>query len=383
MSDEKRIISLSEVRADGWFERLAQGNKAFGQLSETIGERFVAFAVIAGVRITALSLDRRVPDASLVDFTLGEDDQEQRLSLGEFRRRLVSAILSQEAPPPPVSADELDADALQELIGFRYVLLAPLFGVELLEVHIDALGGASVLCRIGDDDEAVPVETLRQALRERVRAEVDRSSTGSPFSIDLAVIPEAEVAAGDDDHDKVVELLGAWPGPLSLLLRTAEGQRLTMDVRATLARSLGLLGTAYAETGRDDWAGEVLRLGVQWSQDGPAAADLFRRLGEAAVISGRHGQAIGLLRRALSLGADPKRLVALLARSYSAREKHVAAALCAEEAIALGADDATTAEILELAREHLGDAWGAFRAKVPVPRANMATLPAPPPEQDV
>jgi len=382
VAQDKGIIDLADVRADGWFERLAGESDAFEQLCEVVGDRFVAFSIIAGVRITALSIDQRVPDASLVDFVLGETGQEQRLSLGEFRRRLVAAILSQDPPPAEELPDELDSDAVQEVIGFRYVLLAPLFGVELLELHLEEEDDeVNVLCRVGDDEELVPVETLRQALRERVRAEVDRSSTGSPFSIDLAVIPQVEEAAANENHDRVVELLGAWPGPLSLLLRTAEGQRLTMEVRATLARSLGYLGTAYAETGRSEWAGEVLRLGIQWAQDGPVAGDLFRRMGIAAVVGGRHGQAIGLLRRALSLGVDPRELVPHLARSYAAREKHVAALLCGEEAIALGAGDAEVDTIIEAAKERLGESWVRFRDRIPAPGSNNETIPAPPPEE--
>ncbi len=383
VGDETRIFDLAEVRADGWFERLSSQNEAFEQLCEIVGDRFVAFSIIAGVRITALSVDQRVPDASLVDFVLGESGQEQRLSLGEFRRRLVAAILSQDPPPAEELPEELDADGLQELIGFRYVLLAPLFGVELMELHLEAGGTAKVLCKVGDDDELVALPTLRQALRERVRAEVDRSSTGSPFSIDLAVIPEVEDAAARGDHERVVELLGAWPGPLSLLLRTAEGQRLTMEVRGTLARSLGLLGTAYSETGRSEWAGEVLRLGIQWAQDGPVAGDLFARMGRAAVVGGRHGQAIGLLRRALSLGVDPRMVVPYLAQSYAARDKYVAAMICAEESVALGAADAKTEAIMEAATKRLGEAWARFRERVPAPTKDSETIPAPPPTEDV
>jgi hypothetical protein len=382
VAEETRIIDLDDVRADGWFERLASQNEAFEQLCEVVGQRFVAFSIIAGVRITALSIDQRVPDASLVDFVLGETGQEQRLSLGEFRRRLVAAILSRDPPPPEELQGDMDSDDIQELIGFRYVLLAPLFGVELRELHVGStIEESRVLCRVGEEEEIVPLETLKQALRERVRAEVDRSSTGSPFSIDLAVIPEVQEAADADDHDRVVELLGAWPGPLSLLLRTAEGQRLSADVRETLARSLGHLGTAYAETGRTEWAGEVLRLGIQWAQDGPVAGDLFRRMGVASVAGGRHGQAIGLLRRALSLGVDPKDVVPHLCRSYAARGKYVAAMLCAEEAVALGENDDETDRIMEVAAAELGEAWAAFREAVPAPHQSAETIPAPPPEE--
>jgi hypothetical protein len=390
MLETPRFIPLDAVRADGWFERLAHDNATFRQLCEVVGERFVAFSVLAGVRITAISVDRRARDASLVDFVLGDGDDEQRLPLVEFRRRLALALLAEEPPPPAVDDPaSLDSEAIQELIGFRYVLLAALFGVRLEALVIDEDSSVRVAVRIGEDEEVLRIEVLREVLRERVRAEADRSSTGSPFSIDLGLVPEAEAALDDANYERTIELLGAWPGPLSILLRTAEGQRLSPEVRATLARSLGLLGTAYARTGRGEWAEEVLRLGIQWGQDGPAVGDLFRRMGESCAENDRHGEAIGLLRRALTLGAPPRDVLPLLARSYAERSKWVACALCAEEAMALGAerDEAkeeghdvarpTLGELLERAEAVLGDAWRTFRERVPASKPKSDTIPVP------
>ena len=113
-------------------------------------------------------------------------------------------------------------------------------------------------------------------------------------AFDFAAVPmisKAQVqalAAGDDE--RVIELLGAWPGPLSMLLRTSEGVALGADSRATLGDALGILGAAYTRTSRFDWADEVLRLGIQWAQDGAAGARLFRRLAEAHVARNRHGE---------------------------------------------------------------------------------------------
>jgi hypothetical protein len=379
MAEPTRVIPLDAVRADGWFERLAEDNTAFRQLCEVVGERFVAFSVLAGVRITAISVDRRSRDASLVDFVLGEGDEEQRLPLVEFRRRLALALLGEEPPPSPVDDPAtLDAEEIQELIGFRYVLLAPLFGVRLEALVIDAEGQLRVATRIEDEEEVLDLDVLRKLLRERVRAEAERSSSGAPFSIDLAIVPQAAAALEASDYELTIKLLGAWPGPLSILLRTAEGQRLAPEVRATLARSLGLLGTAYARSGRGEWAEEVLRLGIQWGQDGAVVGDLFRRMGESCAENDRHGEAIGLLRRALTLGAPPRDVLPLLARSYGERGKWVACALCAEEALALGSEHDGLSDLLTSAERALGDSWKAFRERVPAPRSSGDTIPAPP-----
>lgn len=364
------------MRADGWFERLGEGSPNFRQLCDVVGERFVAFSVIAGVRITALTIDRHAPDATLVDFIVGEDEGEQRLPLGEFRRRLVSALLDDE-PVSPDLPPAPEPEDIQSFIGFRYVLLAPIFGLRLVELRVGGDEPPYVVVNLGGAVDELPVEDFRDVIRERIRAELHRARPSSPFSIDLAAIPDAERAMEEEDFDQVVKLLGAWPGPLSLLLRTAEGQRLGPDVRATLARSLGYLGTAYVNKGRFDWAEEVMRLGIQWAQDGPAAGDLFRRMGEACVVRGRFGEAIGLLRRAASLGAGSRHVLPLLARSYAERERWVAAAVCAEEAISLGAELLDMEEIRQQAAGELGESWARFRERVPSATTTTATIPAP------
>lgn len=377
---ERRLIRLDAVRADGWFERLGEGSPKFAQLCDVVGERFVAFAVIAGVRITALTVDRRSPDATLVDFVVGEDEEEQRLALGEFRRRLAAALVTDD-PLAETLPEEPRAEDIQAFIGFRYLLLAPIFGIGLDSLHVGGGEPPRIVVDLDGDIEEVYLDDLRDTIHARIRAEVDRYRPQSPFAIDLNVIPEAQAAVAGQDWERAVQLLGAWPGPLSLLLRTAEGQQLATDVRSTLARSLGLLGTAYAKLGRHEWADEVMRLGIQWGQEGPAAGELFGRLGQAHLERGRHGEAIGLLRRALALGAPQRDILPSLAESYAARGRWVAAAVCAEEAIATGASRDAVAGVLAEAHAKLGAAWETFRARVPVPESVAPTV-VPPADRD-
>src|SRR5271166_4441765 len=99
MSEQRqREFDLDAVRTDGWFERIGEGIGSFQALCEIIGERFFAFSIIVGARITALTVDRRNPELSLVDFVVETNDAEdglepQRLTLADFRRRLVDALL--------------------------------------------------------------------------------------------------------------------------------------------------------------------------------------------------------------------------------------------------------------------------------------------------
>jgi hypothetical protein len=125
------VISLEAVRTDGWFQRIGEGIGSFHALCELIGERFFAFSMITGARITAVTVDRRNPDNTLVDFLVGDgSDAErpvgegdalpevQRLTLLDFRRRLVGALLADEAPGPAPMRDT-EMDTLQQHVGVR------------------------------------------------------------------------------------------------------------------------------------------------------------------------------------------------------------------------------------------------------------------------
>ena len=140
---KERTFSLSAVRTDGWFERIGEGIGSFQALCDIVGESFFAFSMITGVRITALTVDRRNPDNTLVDFVIatpGDEKAEadvQRLTLADFRHRLVAALLTEDAVPAPPERDT-DLEGLQLHIGVRYLLLAPLYGYSLQKLVTDA-----------------------------------------------------------------------------------------------------------------------------------------------------------------------------------------------------------------------------------------------------
>src|SRR5512145_3117509 len=101
--DRERRISLDRIRTDGWFERVGESVSSFRTLCDVLGERFFAFALIVGARVSSLMIDRFNPDQSLVEFTLGEpdlqntqflSDVEELVTVVEFRQRLVNALTS-------------------------------------------------------------------------------------------------------------------------------------------------------------------------------------------------------------------------------------------------------------------------------------------------
>jgi hypothetical protein len=360
-----REYTLDAVRTDGWFERIGEGIGSFQALCDIVGEAFFAFSMITGARITALTVDRRNPDNTLVDFVVGTDDEgadPQRLTLVDFRHRLVGALLTDDPTSPPPTRDG-DVEGLQLHIGVRYLLLAPLYGYSLRKLVVS--GDKSELELLCDGvEETVELGEFRARIRAHVREELERAATGSRGAIDLTKVAEAAAAAEKGDHPKVLQLLGAWPAPLAIFLRTPEGHMLAPEARALIAKGLGILGTACVELGEPQQGEEVLRLGIQYAQDGPAASDLFRRLGLAQASTDRWGEAIGPFRRALSLGAPPKTLWPLLAKAFLHRGRHLAALSCVREAKSAGVEESEMGSIVQAIEEKLGSSLTAWRSLV-------------------
>lgn len=372
-----RTFPLESIRTDGWFERIGEGIGSFQTLCEVIGPRFFAFAMIAGARIVALTIDRRAPDNTLVDFIVAGDEAElreastQRLALGEFRKRLVSALVTEE-PTGPVPTRLMDVEAIQRHIGVRYLLLAPIFGYGLVSLTCDAYG-SMVRARRDGVDEVYELEEFRTRIRLHVREELQRALRGSGRgAIDLAKVIEAEAAATIGDHLRVVELLGSWPAPLAIFLRTSEGQQLAPEIRARIAKGMSLLGQACIALGEVEKGHEILRLAIQYAGDTSMAAEIFLVLGRSMLDSGRFGEALGVLKRASSLGADAKVIWPLLARAYAERGQWapaLAAGLRARRETNgdRGANHGANQELdslLERAKQNLGPALAAWSAAV-------------------
>src|SRR5215813_10321648 len=185
-----QIFPLDAVRTDGWFERIGEGIGSFQALCEIVGDRFFAFSIIVGARITALTVDRRSPDQTLVDFVVGvgENDGDldpQRLTLADFRRRLVGALLVEEDRDAPPPARETDVEAIQLFIGVRYLLLAPLYGYSLRKLVLLGSHGDLVVSHDGEE-ETFELDTFRMRIRALVREELDRVATGARSAIDLS-----------------------------------------------------------------------------------------------------------------------------------------------------------------------------------------------------
>ncbi|MBX3230132.1 MAG: hypothetical protein KIT84_25135 [Labilithrix sp.] len=368
MAAVKKQFPLDALRTDGWFERIGEGIGSFQALCEIVGERFFAFSIIVGARITALTIDRRSPDQTLVDFVVGSAEQEgdlepQRLTLADFRRRLVGALLVEEEKQAPAPERDTDIEAIQLYIGVRYLLLAPLYGYSLTALTLDDEQPEITVLHDGVEEKH-ELDAFRLRIRAHVREELDRVTTGARSAIDLSKVADAEACALRKEWPKVIALLGTWPAPLAIFLRTPEGQMLAPEARALIAKGLGLLGSACVHVGEIEQAEEVFRIGIQYAQEGMAAAELFRRLGEALLLNDRPGEAIGPLRRALAFGGLPQEVMPPLAKAFLQRGRFVAAFACLKDALAAGAPEKELAEDIREVETKLGPALTAWKAKL-------------------
>ena len=369
MPAPKKQFPLDALRTDGWFERIGEGIGSFQALCEIVGERFFAFSIIVGARITALTIDRRSPDQTLVDFVVGSaetdgDLEPQRLTLADFRRRLVGALLVEEEKHAPAPERDTDVEAIQLFIGVRYLLLAPLYGYSLVSLGMQGGAGDEGELSVLHDgvEEKYDLDGFRLRVRSHVREELDRVATGARSAIDLSKVAEAEACALRKEWPKVIALLGTWPAPLAIFLRTPEGQMLAPEARGLIAKGLGLLRSACVHLGEIEQAEEVFRIGIQYAQEGMAAAELFRRLGEALLINERPGEAIGPLRRALAFGGLPQEVLPPLARALCKRGRYVAAFACLKDALAAGAPEKELADDIREVEAKLGPALTAWKA---------------------
>ncbi len=354
----QRVYDLAAARPDGWFEAVLEQSGDFDTACQIIGRNTLGLALIAGARVLSITANPRSQDLTRVEFSIGHDPTVRQVSLSEFRQTIGQYLLV------PLQSEGLPEDpgveALQTHIGGRYMLEAVLFQVQPLELRHD-LGLSEVVIEFNGLRHVLTLDDLRDILDERVRSELglDRREE---LSIDLSVVDRAEEANEHGNWSATVAMLNPWLGPISMLLRTGEAEGLSEEVRARLSTSLDLLGTAYANMGELDAANEVLRLGVQWAGESSEAADLFLALGRASVAGGKHGEAIGLLRRAIHLGASEHASMPLLAQSLAAREQWLASMVCAERARELGAADRSLDSVTADLEERLGAAWPRFQA---------------------
>lgn len=359
MAGSPRVYDLAAARPDGWFEKVLDQSSDFAKACQIIGRNTLGLALIAGARISSLTANPQAEGRTMVEFSIGENPAIRQVSLSEFRRMIAQYLLA----PLPSSGLPSDpsVEALQAHIGGRYMLEATLFHVRPLELRHE-LGLTEIVLEFNDVRHTLALDDFREVIDERVRAELAVGQPADAMAIDLAVVDQAEEANAHGNWGATVAMLTPWLTPISMLLRTGEAESLSQDVHGRVSESLELLGAAYANMGDLDAANEVLRLGVQWAGESSRGAELFLTLGRASAAGGKHGEAIGLLRRAVRLGVEQSKALPLLAKSLAARDQSLAAMVCLERARQSGAEASVLKELAAELEGRLGDAWKRFDA---------------------
>lgn len=358
-----RTYSLDAIRADGWFERVVGNVPALGRLCESLGEALVALSLVAGFRILSAGIDRATGEVTNLQWVRDSDGAEvsDAGNPDALRSEVMAALLGDADQVVELSRTP-DVAELRECIGARYVLLAPLFGLTLLRLELDAIGVDPQLVLAHDQgEETVGLRQFRRFLRSRVIDALQQQRQRS-VAIDLE---QAELARQDFEagrYEEVVGRLGAWVSPLLMYLRTPEGAALDGKTRADLGRALGVLGESLHLLGRSEEGEETLRLAVQYAQDGTASGELYRALARLLIATGRRAESIGLIRRALTLEPAVRELLPDLCLGYLAANRAVAALGLLRELRAAGVAPSTLEPIDAEVRERLGDHLTRFEA---------------------
>jgi hypothetical protein len=365
-------VSMNEIRTDGWFDRIGEQVQNFDAICTVMGHRFLAYAIILGIQVRSLASDPRVPANSTVDFTLG-DDQIQTLALGEFRIRVVQSILRHPREPRPLALP-LTVDGAAAQLGGRLLLLAPLFDISLEQLIVSDADPETPQLLVGyfsaGGYSIVTLPDFEQLVLQKVRRDL-AGTAEQPFQLDLQAVELARRAAADGQHEQVISALQNWPGLLSVLQRTPTFRELDPEQRSLIGEGLELLGEAFAASGRASWTEELFRLGLNFVREGEAAGRLFCKLGQLLGDQGRHGEAIGLLRRAEALGVAPELVLPALGRAFLHSGKLVPARALLELAATRGWPSPGLEQDLEDARrrcDERGLMWD-----VPVPPEGEGT----------
>jgi tetratricopeptide (TPR) repeat protein len=340
-------ISLDAVRADGWFEATGQGIEHFDVLCQVLGPPFVALSLLGGIEIRSIQIHASDVSQSVIGFSVMHEDENKELTVGEFQRNLSHAFFANRTNIDALPHTELDertsVDQVQRFLGAPYVLLAPIFGLRLEQLVLDASSGAHLRIRHADKPLELPLEAFRQLVHRLVQSELTQRA-GDARTIDLSKVDEADSHWNDPGvdaatrADRVVSLLGPWVTSLSFVVRSG-----TLDhgpeVVTRLMSAMSLLAEAWGSQQRYAEAEEALRIGIQLSREEPGVGELYGQLGMVLTAQNKWGQAIGVLRRAVSLDGTRSAWWCALARAYHERGKDVAALSCVQQAERLRSND--------------------------------------------
>jgi tetratricopeptide (TPR) repeat protein len=291
----------------------------------------VAFSLIAGIRIFLLEFERPFPQNTIINFKIQGSEKKYSLHLTEFREKLVATMLAKD-PPLKEPRPPLNLEKALELIGTRYILLAPLFGYKILSLIIKpSLPKHEIKFKYQDKLAKVSLLEFRELIRTEIKKEL--SLLQKRFVLEPQTILEAKLANQRQDPEKVIKLLGSWFEPLSTLFYASHLYQISKEEREKISYVFFLLCGAYKDLKKWEFAEEAARLGIQYSPEGEYTGKMYKKLGDIMLERKEFGQAIGMYRRALKLGVSCLNIYSSLGWAFLERKKYIAGLACLEKAL--------------------------------------------------
>ncbi len=370
---------MLEHPAVRWLDELLP-TEEFGRLCDLLGAPFVALSAMAGAEIVSVDVEPRTSRASAVHFTLPQHadpkQKVQRFSAQEFRQRLVQAFLAEthedRFPSPPDRGVPEGVERAVEWLGEPFVRLSVSFGLSVETLCATPEDAPRVLVRSGEMSEHLRLTDFRTLVQDCLKGQLQHWQTPEP-TLDLEAITSAQLDLARGDHASVVAKLQTLPNVGLMLVRSHQLEQLPPSATGLILGGLRSLARALNQLDRIQESLDAMRVAVQIASTTGAGAEFFHELGELTSGHGRHGEAIGYFRRALSLGHPRRQALFHLAKSFHATDRHVAAMACMEEVQShavrpsdRGGMSPDEQALMTSLKDTLGLPWAEFRGAHPV-----------------
>ena len=337
----KTEFDLKPLRKSGWLRAQIARDADLEDVCTLLGEEFVAIALLYGVQLYQIDKDDQF--LPLTNFTLvGNGHKPFVLNATELREQLILLVDS--------DFENLKGaafDALKARVGTRFTMLLDALvdtaddnQVVDIERLVENASGEIEVVLASSEPTSLPATRSLTTYLDSLKSHLERQAF---VRTEAGLVPVIEMSARArtlEAADDQVSALSAFPRLLSALGRSVPIDRIDDAIAEAVGSGTALLCAALQASGRRSIADDIARAGLNWLKGGGEASHLYVHLGASAFASGQHGEAIGLLRRGMTLDPSHRaRALPLLARAYLARQRYIGAWVCAHDAQSLPARD--------------------------------------------
>lgn len=358
LAERGLVVSLEPYVVENWFDAMIKRIDGFEEVCDVVGYRFMAFSLIIGINLRAVMHNPEFPSESTVEFAIQGEAQIQEAPIEDFRKMLLVSLLSTDPAAKPVGLPP-SRDEIARLVGVRYLLLSPLYGVRPRKLYVldQSLGtdGYSVVFDHEGEAREWSLERFREFLRDFVSAEQVRepAARGRYAAEDVR---SAEKALGAGNPERALEYLRDWILFVRNFRLTGSVAQLVKEPDALFARGLLLTGRAYRLMERNRLSEDLLRFSIQLIPAGPTLPLFYYELAIIMMQENRFGEAIAPLRHSLKLGLTHERVYPYLGEALLRSDRFVGASLVLGELNREGLLDAQGKKMFEEVLRKLGPA---------------------------